>query len=131
MLFRSIDESVTRFEMPNLINEDLAESLKILGENNSSDVVLIGDGNRVIQTYPSRGTSINSKDKIMLVTNSRNIEVPNFYNWSSRNVRTYCRMVQIDCQIEGYGYVYNQSVETGTQVTDETELIVNLRTRIE
>jgi hypothetical protein len=47
--------------------------------------------------------------------------------WSGREVKTYCDLINIKCNIEGYGYVYSQSVVPGTSIKDLKEISLQLK----
>ena len=47
-------------------------------------------------------------------------------NWSKREVETYAKLSGIKYKCEGSGFVYSQSIEKDTKITDE-ELIVKLK----
>ncbi|NLL44483.1 MAG: hypothetical protein GX247_02305 [Mollicutes bacterium] len=48
-------------------------------------------------------------------------------NWSNRDVSRYCNLVNLKCNIEGYGFVKEQSAKEGTKVNDITEINIKLQ----
>lgn len=108
--------------VPNLINK----STEVLTSINHS-AVIIGSGNKIIDQYPKAGTIINNADKIFILTNNKDIKLENMMNWSNRDVTNYCKLINVRCNVEGYGYVYNQSVATGTIISNITEINIKLK----
>ncbi|MDD4643603.1 MAG: penicillin-binding protein [Bacilli bacterium] len=109
------------YEVPNFINKDIS----VIDSNYKT--VILGDGNKIIDQYPKKGTTISSADKIFIVTNSKNIKLPRLIKWSGRDVNIYCNLVNIKCNVEGYGFVYKQNVATGTSIDSIEELNVILK----
>ena len=69
-------------------------------------------------------------EKIYLLTNSNEIILPNFINWSKKEVKTYCTLANINCEINGNGYVIEQSIEPNTKLTKEDKLTITLKNKI-
>ena len=110
------------FTVPNYLNQDI----NILSSSNHTSNIIIGSGPKIINQYPKEGTIINEKDKIFIVTNDKNIKLVNMLGWSSREVETYCNLLDIKCNIQGYGFVTSQSIPVDTLINDTTEVIITL-----
>ena len=93
---------------------------------NGLDVVIIGDGTRVVNQYPSKNTTVISEDKIFLLTNSSNYTMPNISGWSRYDVIKLCEFIGMDYSFDGYGYVASQSIKAGTKVDEKSKLEVLL-----
>ena len=74
------------------------------------DIVVIGDGDKIVDTYP-KNKVVSKDEKIFILTNSKNIEIPDFIGYSKREVDTYKKLTGIDITLEGNGYVYEQNKE--------------------
>ena len=48
-------------------------------------------------------------------------------NWSGRDVNTYCNLVNLKCNIEGYGFVKEQSAKEGTNISELDEINIRLQ----
>ncbi len=103
----------------------------LVASNNISNLslnpIIIGDGNRVISQYPSKGSKALTNDKVFLVTNGTNIYLPDFTGWSRYNVMKYCELINLECSFSGYGYVESQSIAKNTLVTPDTKLEITLK----
>ena len=50
--------------------------------------------------------------------------------WSRIDVINYCNLANISYEIEGTGFVVNQSIKEGTAVLKEDKLVVTLNDKI-
>lgn len=89
-------------------------------------VVEIGDGDKVIKQYPEAGTKVVTGDRIYLVTNSKNIKMPDMKKWSRSDVITFAKLANVKYSITGYGYVTKQNIKPGTLI-NEREIVVELQ----
>ncbi len=101
----------------NYINSEV-ETAKTELSNLGEEVVVIGDGMRVINQYPYKGAEVIKGSKVFLLTNSVNLVMPNMVDWTSSEVGSYCNLVGIGYNISGYGKVKSQSIEAGVQITN-------------
>jgi penicillin-binding protein 2B len=86
------------------------DSVKDELENNGITVEVIGNGNTIINQYPSKGTVVTTGTKVFIVTNSTNITIPNFKGWSKKDVITYLNLANIPYETNGIGYLVSQSI---------------------
>ena len=121
-----IESNITSTTLKSFINKN-AQMTKQELERNSINVVLIGDGDKVINQYPSKGTKVLSNDLVMLVTNSTNIKMPNMKGWSYHNVQSFCNLIDNKCEINGNGYVESQNIKEGDSINNN--IVVNLQNR--
>ncbi len=102
--------------MDNFLNKEVEYSKNILNLSNVRYEV-IGDGTKIINQYPLKGTSVNGT--VFLLTNGNNINVPNIIGYSRKNVINLAKILNIDYSIEGTGYVSFYTVdvdETGKAI---------------
>ena len=90
------------------------------------NVILIGDGDKIIRQYPLKDAKVISNDKIFLLTNSTNFIMPNIVGWSRYDVMKLCEFINIDYSFDGYGYVVSQSIKEGTKIEENSKLDVLL-----
>lgn len=114
------------YTIDSYINLDIS-----LASNNVSNLslnpIIIGDGNRVINQYPSKGLKALTNDKVFLVTNGDNIYLPDFTGWSRYNVMKYCELTNLECNFSGYGYVESQNIAKNTLITSDIKLEITLK----
>ncbi len=123
--YKNLDQLVVEqdeskiIKVDNYINKNVdeaVESLKKLG----IDVIKIGEGTRVIDQYPYKGTNVIKGSKVFLLTNSTDITMPSMTNWTTNEVGSYCNLLGIKYNISGYGRVVGQSIEAGTKIDTTT-----------
>lgn len=124
-----IKENATTYKLDNYLNKSI-NSVKSELENKFSEVVVIGNGDKIINQYPEKDEVVSVTEKIYLVTNENEITIPNLINWSRREIDTYANLANIECEIEGSGYVYEQSIEKNTILKDDDILKVKLKSKV-
>lgn len=90
------------------------------------NTIILGNGDRIIDQYPKKGTTVIKEDKIFLLTNSNNYTMPDINNWSRYDVLKLCEFVGMECTFDGYGYVASQSIKKGMKIDEKTKLEVLL-----
>ena len=99
-----------------------SEQLKKLGLN----PITLGSGKYIIKQYPVKGTTILSGNKIFLVTNDDKYKMPNIIGWSSNEVSTLCKLLNINLKENGYGSVKTQSIAENTDIKSGMTLEITL-----
>lgn len=113
------------FIIDSYINKDtkeVSESLK----NDKMNPIVIGEGNKIINQVPPKGTVMNLNNKIFLLTNTQKLKMPSIIGWSKSDVQTYFNLIGIKVTYDGYGYVKECSIEKDTEITKEMTLDVKL-----
>ena len=113
------------YKLDTYINKDI-NSIKSKLQEHNLNVIVIGDGNKIIKQYPSKNTTVISNDKIYLLTNSTNYTIPNMSNWSRYDVIKFCELTNIEYSFDGYGYVVSQSLQEGTKIDENSKLEILL-----
>lgn len=121
-------EEIINYKLPSFINKKTSEGVKLLKEKLVPHIV-IGTGDKIIDQYPTIGTNITTKDKVFLITNNKEITMPNIKGWSSKEVITLVKILGINYKIEGYGFVESQSIVPNTKINFEEELVVEFKPR--
>ncbi len=113
------------YKISTYINKNVSD-IKSMLESKNIDVVVIGDGDKIINQYPKKDTVLIEKDKIFLVTNGVNYTMPDITDWSRYDVIKLCELLKIPYSFEGYGYVASQSIKAGTKIDENSKLEVLL-----
>lgn len=108
-IFKNEEIDATTFKIDDYSNQNLVMVLDNL-KDKFKDIVVIGDGDKIVDTYP-KNKVVSKDEKIFILTNSKNIEIPDFIGYSKREVETYKKLTGIDITLEGNGYVYEQNIE--------------------
>lgn len=121
-------EKKSEFVIDSYINKNTEDIKKVLEENGINTLIL-GNGNKIIKQYPNSNTKITSQDRVILLTNSSDIELPSFNGYSRSEVKKVLNLLNIKYNFEGYGYVYEQSIPAGTKINKDTEVTLKLKSR--
>lgn len=118
-------EEITSYEVPSYYNQNVTDIVDQLTNMQIASVV-IGDGDRIIDQFPSQGTTITSKEKVYLITSGPNKVMPNLIGYSLKEADTLLSYYGISYTFTGSGYVTAQSIPEGTPITDGLVLTVTL-----
>ena len=103
------------------------ENVKQELEANGINVLVLGNGDRVVRQSVKKGTSIVSGDRIILMTNDEKYTMPDITGWSRMDAISLCDMLKIKYNVEGYGYVESQSLGAGSEITDNSSINITLK----
>lgn len=112
-------ETLSSFGMKNYFNKDINDA-----DMEGVKLFVIGNGNKIIDQYPSVNTMVVENDVVILKTNGKEIKMPSFIGLSLKETKKLCSMLGITCDIEGNGYVINQDIKENTVI--DKEMIVKL-----
>ena len=114
-----------KYTLPNLTNKKV-ENVRTTLDTNGIRYVLIGGGDKVIKQSPSKKSVITANDTVYLITNDSNITVPNVTGLSSKVAKDLLQKLNIKVNLDGVGYVTEQSVPEGSPITPGMEMILKL-----
>ena len=123
-------QKIVQYELPSLVNKK-TENVKTNLESNGIKYVILGNGNKVIKQIPSPKEKITSNDTVYLITNDTNITVPNVIGLSSKNAKELLQELKIKVNLDGVGYVTNQSIQPETPITEGMEITLNLEPKFQ
>lgn len=96
-------------------NVDLVKSSL---ENKNIRVLIIGNGDEVIEQYPSANNVVYEDDLVILKTNNFDNKMINLNGYSYKEVFNILNLMNISYNIEGNGYVYEQSILEDEEIND-------------
>lgn len=123
-----IETTVKTYAMTSYINENVAKVENSLKQNGLK-IVVIGDGDTIVNQYPKKGANVVTGDKIFLVTNSTKRKMENVVGWSKNDFVVYMNLLNVPYEISGYGYIKEQSVKKDTDLTLDTIVQVTLENK--
>lgn len=112
-------------KLNNYISTNLTDTEEKLKKVNLQPII-IGDGKYVINQYPLKNTKVEKNSKVFLLTNSPNYIMPDVTNWTSSEIISFCNIIGLKYELNGYGNVESTSIEKGSQIDLNTKLIINL-----
>ena len=105
-------DSKNVFTMPNLINKSIENARGTL-DSNSIKYEVIGNGTKIVNQYPKVNTIVNGR--VFLITNDSNINIPNLNGYSRKDVINLMKLLNLNYNLEGNGYVVEYSVEVNQE----------------
>ena len=117
--------TIFKSEMPNLISSDVNSAIENL-ESNQLNVVTIGNGDKVIKQYPSAGNDVYTNQRVFLLTNGNEINLPDFTNWTRKDIISFWNLTNLPITMDGYGIGYEQSLAAGSIADGSVEIIIKL-----
>lgn len=89
--------------------------------------VVIGEGGKVIEQFPTKDVPLNKGSHVLLKTEGVS-RLPNFDRWSKKMVFAYQKMSGLTIKITGDGFVVDQNLSEGTEVTPLEPILLQLKT---
>ena len=120
----NVDESKV-INIASYINQGKNETVK-KKEKYGLCPIVIGDGEYIINQYPSTNSSVLYGSKVFLVTNGNNITMPNVIGWTHNEINTFAKLIKINYNIDGYGKVINTNIPEGSIIDLNNDLLVEL-----
>ena len=118
-------DAVVEYTIPSFINKDI-EKVKTTLSNNSMNYKVIGNGTKVVKQYPEKNEKVTNKDNIYLITNDKEYLVPNVVGLSSKEAKNILSLLGLKVNLDGSGYVINQSIGENTPITEGMEITLAL-----
>lgn len=92
--------------------EEAAEHLKDAGLK----PFLIGEGTEITGQFPNPGMGILNGEKVLLMTDSEEILMPDMNDWPQRYLFAFQELTGITAETSGNGFVYSQTPDPGTSL---------------
>ena len=90
--------------------------------DNDIDVIILGNGNKVVNQYPASGVTLYDGDKIVLLTNNYDKTMIDFNGLSYKDASNILKLMGVSYKLDGYGYVYEQNIQNGKKIDKEVLL---------
>ena len=116
------------YKVESYLNKNV-ESIKSILQTNQINVVVIGNGDKVVSQYPIASSTINKIDKVFLLTNGTEIQMPDLSGFSTRDFNSFISLVKIPYTKEGIGYIISQSIPPGTVIDSNSNLEVKFEAK--
>lgn len=123
------NDNLLTYKVKSYLNKKTEIVKKELEENNL-DVVIIGNGDRIISQSVLPNNELIYGEKIILLTNSVEYALPNLKGWSRKEILQLFELLGINYTINGYGYVVSQNVGAGTIINKDMIVEINLENKI-
>lgn len=87
-------------------------------ENKKIKVLVLGEGTKVVNQYPSIGNMLYEDDLVILKTNNFDKKMIDLNGYSYKEVLNILKLMDAKYDLQGSGYVYEQSISPGEDITD-------------
>lgn len=115
---------IKKYTMPNLLNHSIDYANDKL-DDLDSDVLILGDGDTVIDQFPRSGDFLVTGQRVFLLTDTGSFVMPDLYGWTRKDVAALWAVTGFGFQLAGEGKVISQNIPPGTVVTRGTSIKVN------
>ena len=130
-MIKEVEQNITRYlnitesvkekekvELDSFYNKDVSKVKEELEAKNVK-VLVLGDGERIVNQYPSENSIIYEDDLVILKTNHLDNIMPNLIGYSYKEVNNILKLMNVEYTLEGNGYVYEQSILPGENISDK------------
>ena len=91
--------------------------------------IIIEYGDYIVSQSLSPKTTILVGEKIFLLTNGGNYQMPDMKDWSRNDVIKYFEMINMKYNITGEGYVTSQNIKVGTIIDSNSEITIEFKNK--
>ena len=102
----------------NNITTSIVDKLKSEGIR----VVTLGSGNKIIDQYPNKNIKVYKDDLVVLLTNKYDNQMIDFNGFSYKEAKETLKLMNVDYELNGYGYVNKQSINPFDKIEDKVVL---------
>lgn len=120
------EHSIYKYEMEDYVGKSIEIALDMLEEKNI-EVIVIGDGKTVTGQSIRQGQDVYTFEKVFLLTDGENITVPDFKDYTRKEIISYWNLSGLPFVLDGYGIAYAQSIEPHTTYDGKSEILINFR----
>ena len=85
-------------------------------------IITIGTGNKIINQYPNKDTTLTNNDLVVLVTNDNDKTMIDFTGLSYKESKIVLDLMGVTYNLTGYGYASNQNIQPGTKIEGVVEI---------
>jgi len=120
--------SIKKYDMPDIVGINANEA-KEQFDKKGLNIIVIGDGDKIVNQFPAKNSKIITGDRIFLVTNGSKIIMPDMTNWSLSEVARFANLSKVEYKSSGHGYVTHQNIKSGTEIKNKV-IDVKLSSRL-
>ncbi|TFB23303.1 PASTA domain-containing protein [Filobacillus milosensis] len=93
-------------------------------------VTVAGNGDQIVDSTPKEGDTVLRNKHIILQTNGEPT-MPDVSDWTLREVLSLVELLEIKVDFLGKGFVIKQNIPVGSKLSNDSHLIVELKTKTE
>lgn len=127
--YKNINVEVTEaksYKLDSYLNKSLTDAKSTLEKNNLK-VITLGTSGKVIKQYPNKGNTLYTNDIVVLVSDNYDNSMIDLTGMSYKAAINLINLMNINYQVEGTGYVYEQTIAPGTKFTSNDTVTIKLK----
>lgn len=124
----SNDSQAKVYTIDSYVGKDIVSVKEKLNQEGINPIIL-GTGDKIIKQYPSKNTCIMNTDKLILVTNSQVQTIPNLLGLSRKDAINILKLLNVEYEIEGTGFVKEQDIPAETVITNDLKIHIKLENK--
>ena len=117
-----INKEVFKYEIDNYLNQEVSTVRQTL-DSKGAKYIVFGNGNIVVDQFPNKGVTTNTKQKVFIFTNSNEKIMPDLYNYSKKEAMIVLDKLNIKYDIKAEEIIMEQSITPGTIINDELVIL--------
>lgn len=121
---KDVQDEIHPVEIPKLIDQSTKETKEKL-EKQGLEVILIGEGKKIVKSSVTEDESLLINDRVILITDSP--KMPDMKNWSLREVHEFGHLMGLQLETIGNGFVIKQNIDPGQKIKEGDYLGVELQ----
>ena len=121
------DNNTTKNYILESYTNKLTKDVKAELENNKLKVYILGEGEKIINQYPSKKSNLYPGSVVALLTDKYDKKIPSLIGLSYKDATNILKLMGVKYTTEGKGYVESQNIEAGSIVTDEMTVSLLLK----
>ncbi len=116
-------EQISTYTMPSLLNHSVSFAAERLS-GTGTEVVVLGEGNNVIDQYPRPDGILTTGQRVFLLTDTTGFAIPDMTGWTRKDVSALWAVSGFGFKLDGDGVVVSQNIPPGTVVSKGTQIEV-------
>lgn len=116
-------QEIKTYTMPDLVNHSTGYAQNQIASC-GTEINVLGGGSTVIDQYPKAGDTVETGQRVFLLTDTQSFTMPDLTGWTRKDVTALWSVTGFGFTLDGEGTVVSQSVPAGTAVNKGTQIQV-------
>lgn len=112
------EDKISNYKLDNYVNKK-TDTIKSELEKNNLKLYVLGTGEKIINQYPQKDSVLFTGSTVVLLTDKYDKNMPDLTGLSYKDAINILKLMGVKYNINGTGYVKNQSIGVGTIVSND------------
>lgn len=117
--------SSSSYKIGEYVNKNVSDVQSEL-VNQHMKVFVLGNGEKIINQYPKKGVRLYKDSVVVLLSDTYDKAMPNLLGLSYKDANNILKLMGVQYEFDGSGYVTGQSIPEGIIVTDDMTVMIQL-----